>query len=168
MTLLGLPISTAKTDVTLGFPSASRKHDPGINRFCPSAQSPSEGVAEITTGALIPRSMEQVSVSVKGPKTLSSPAPTVLVSVILVTPPQQASGKAVPGVDASAGIVAWKKSRLITVMFFSGIVRSDTPSPFVSQPSVTEVGVNSQPMKSRVTSHSAFMIPTVDRSGTAG
>src|SRR5262245_16448299 len=168
MTLLGLPTSTPKTEVTLGVPSASTKHEPGISRFCPLLQSPSEGVAEITTGALIPRSIGHVSVCVNGPKTLSSLSPKVLVNVIVVGPPQHAKGNAVPGVEVSTGIVACRRSRFTTVMFLNGIDRSDMPSPLASQAIAMEVGVKPHPTKSSVTSQSAFMIPTVDRSGTAG
>jgi len=99
---------------------------------------------------------------------LSSPALTVLVNVIVATPPQHARGKAVPGLETSTGIVACNKDLLTTVMFFKGTTRSGTASPLESQPSVIEVGVNPHPIKSSVTSQSAFMIPTLDCTGTSG
>jgi hypothetical protein len=103
-----------------------------------------------------------------GPNTLSSPALSVQVSVMVASPPQQASGNAVPGLVPSAGNVAWKRSGLMMVMFLSGIKSSGTPSPLVSQLMATDVGMNPQLTKFNVIAQSPLIMPTVDRAGTAG
>src|SRR5215471_10070659 len=72
------------------------KQKPGKIRFCGVEQSPVDGEAETMTGALCPRSMLQVAVSVNGPKILSSPAETVRDNVNVTNPPQHASGNAEP------------------------------------------------------------------------
>src|SRR5258706_14877283 len=139
MTLFGFPDSTANTDVTLVVlpPNAvgNTKHAPLINKSCDTAQSPCEGVTEMITGALTPRSMTQTAVLVNGPKMLLSPAVNVVVNVKVAKPPQQLNGKAVPMKPACPGAasVPLTKLMLIGVTLTKAVVVSTTPSPFVSQ-----------------------------------
>src|SRR6185503_14273093 len=95
-TLFGFPNSTPNTDVTFAVPFGSTKHAPDINRSCADVQSPSDGVTDITTGALTPRSITHVVVRVNGPKTLLSPPVNVVVNVRFANPPQHVNGNAVP------------------------------------------------------------------------
>src|SRR5205085_10963450 len=169
MTLAGLPRSTAYTAVTFGLPSPSRKHAPGMMRFCATAQSRLPGEAEITTGARCPRSIGTVWVIVKVPKTLLSPSVTVTLKTALAAPPQQASGNGVPGsAGPSAGSVARTSKGLMTVTSLSGINNSGTPSALVSQTMLIEPGKGLQPTKFKVTSQSALMMPTVERGAGTG
>src|SRR5215207_4795830 len=87
-TLFGFPCSTAKTLVTppmmFGPPATNcvkEKQAPLMSRFCKTPQSPSDGVTEITTGALVPRFKAQVVALVKAPNSLLSPAEKVVVTV---------------------------------------------------------------------------------------
>src|SRR5436853_3811231 len=163
MTLAGLLRSTANTDVTFGLPSASRKHEPGMIRFCGTAQSAVDGEADIITGARWPRSISTICVSVKVPKILLSPSVTVRLITTFALPPQQASGNGVPGnCGPSAGSVARTNSGLMIVTSLSGIINSGTPSALVSQTMLIEAGRKLQLMKLIVTSQRALMMPTVE------
>src|SRR6185503_8681610 len=123
--------------------SASKKHEPTTIISCSTEHKLSEGEAETTTGALMPRSIWQTCVCVNGPNELSSPPVTVRLKIMLATPPQQASGKAVPGsCGESAGIVACNNSLFTMVIFLSGMISSGTPSAFPSQTISIFVGVN--------------------------
>src|SRR2546423_15118685 len=94
---------------------------------------------------------------------LSAPV-TVWLSTTLALPPQQAKGNGVPGnCGHSAGSVGRTSNGLMTVTFLSGIINSGTPSALVSQTMLIEPGMTLHPTKSRVTSHSALMRPTVER-----
>jgi hypothetical protein len=132
-TLFALPLSTANTLVTFADPSGNKKHAPVINVSCGTAQSPSDGDSEITTGALTPRSIEHVVVSVNNPNRLLSPLVNVVVVTRFATPPQHANGNAVPGsCGARAANVPLTRFLLTGVTDDNAIVRSGTPSLFVS------------------------------------
>jgi len=101
-----------------------------------------DGDAEITTGALGPMSITHVVLLVNPPvvnrlKMLLFPGPNVTVLVNVANPPQHASGKAVPGNPGSTASVPWIRFWLTGVTLVNGIARSGTPSPFVSQVSVS-------------------------------
>src|SRR5262245_33725967 len=142
MTLLALPTSTAKTLVTFVDPTpagpndGNTKHAPLINRSCWTAQLPSAGVTEITTGALTPRSITQFAVLVKAPKTLLSPAVNVVVNVRFANPPQHANGNAVQLSPVPPGVLKVPRTRLMLfgTTLVSGTTVSTKPSPFESQP----------------------------------
>jgi hypothetical protein len=188
-TLFGFPLSTPNTDVTFAVPFGSMKHAPDINRSCAVVQSPSDGVTDITTGALTPRSITHVVVLVNGPNTLLSPAVNVVVNVRFAKPPQHVNGNAVPvnPDDAGPASVPLTRFLLIGLTAVSGIVKSATPSAFVSQITanaldtvlpgrcsgtpvsalkpwhtvVVSLGINAHPRKFNCTLHTALMIPEV-------
>ena len=138
MTLAGLPDSTANTDVTLVVlppkEVGNTKHAPLINKSCGVEQSPSEGVIEMVTGALTPRSMTQVVVLVNGPKMLLSPSVNVVINVKFAKPPQQDSGKAVPTNPVAPGAANVPLTKLMFngVTDVNAVVVSGIPSPLVS------------------------------------
>src|ERR1051325_7988040 len=153
------------------------------------AQSPVDGVTEITTGALTPRSITQVEVKANAPKMLLSPAVNEVVNVRFANPPQQVNGKAVrtkppaPGADN----VPLTRLMLFGVTLVKAVDVSGMPSPFVSQINaraeltvlpgrcsgtpvsdenpwqivVTSFGMKKQPRKFNCTLHTALMIPEV-------
>src|SRR5262249_11802421 len=169
ITWLGLSRSTAKIEFTFATLSGRRKHEPTICKFCGTEQSPSTGVAEMTTGALKPRSIVAVCVWVKGPYMLSSPAETVLVKIKVAWPPQHAKGNAVPGsCGDNDGSVAFTSSGSTTVMSLNGITASGTPSPLTSHVNTMDVGVNPHSMNPSVTSHKALIMPFIEPDPTAG
>ncbi len=133
--------SIANTDVTLGTPLIT-KHAPVINRSCDNAQLPFDGATEITTGALVPNAIAQVTVLVNGPNMLLSPSENVVVITIVPAPPQQADGNpeddVVPN-DPDTGIVALTRLQLTGVTFTNATVVSAIPSPFVSHDNVAAV-----------------------------
>jgi hypothetical protein len=134
-------LSNANTDVTFGTPLI-KKHAPVINMSCGTEQLPFDGVAENTTGALVPRASAHVTVLVNGPNALLSPAVNVVVIVIVPAPPQHAAGNPLVGVvpnDADTGIAAVSRLQLTGVTFTSATVVSAIPSPFVSQANVAAV-----------------------------
>jgi hypothetical protein len=192
--------STANTDVTFVIGPLGpliMKHAPVIIRSCGTAQLPSDGVAENTTGALNPSGALHTTVLVNGPKMLLSPDVNVVVTVTVPVPPQHAAGNPLaelaPNV-ADLGIVALTRLQFTGVTFCSAITDSGIPSPFVSHASVTAVvtvlpglcngtpvsaskpwqmivasfGKNPQPTMFNCTSHSALMIPVVVVALTAG
>jgi hypothetical protein len=122
-----------------GTACVKQKHAPEINRSCPTAQFPSDGVMLYTTGALVPNANVQLVVRVNGPNTLLSPAENVVVTVIVDTPPQHVSGNAVPGALDSTAAVALTRLQFTGVTFVNAIVASAIPSPFVSHASVAAV-----------------------------
>src|SRR5690349_3283355 len=134
MTLLALPTSTANTLVTFVAPTqtapgpndGNTKHAPLINRSCVTAQLPSDGVTEMMTGALTPKSIVQFAVRVNAPKTLLSPAVNVVVSVRFAKPPQHASGNAVQPKPVAPGALSVPRTRLMLfgTTFVSGITVS--------------------------------------------
>jgi len=111
----------------------------------------------------------------------------VVVTRIVAVPPQHASGKAVPGRLASAGIVALTRLQFTGVTLVNTNVASATPSPFVSHVSVaavvtvlpgrcsgipvsvwnpwqmivTSFGKNPHPTRFNCTAHNAFTTPVV-------
>lgn len=167
--------------------SVKQKHAPEINRFCSIEQFPSDGVTLNTTGALVPNANEHVVVRVNAPKMLLSPIENVVVTVIVAAPPQHASGNAVPGLLASAGIVALTRLQFTGVTLVNNRTDSGIPSPFVSHVSVAAVvtvfpgrcsgipvsvwnpwqmivvsfGKNPHPTRFNCTAHNAFTIPVV-------
>src|SRR5437868_4058250 len=147
ITLFGFAASTANTDVTFAAPFGRMKHAPVMMMSCGFAQSTGpDGDAEITTGALRPRSSAHVVVRVNPPtcastlKMLLLPAVNVVTEVNVATPPQQVSGKTVPG---SCGVndcnVPRTRFGLTGVTPVNGIARSGTPSRLVSQFNVDAV-----------------------------
>jgi hypothetical protein len=189
ITLFGFPLSTANTDVTFAVPFGSTKHAPDINRSCAVEQSPSDGVTDITTGALTPRSITHVVVLVNAPNRLLSPAVNVVVNVRFANPPQHVNGNAVPTKPGAAGPDNVPLTRFLFngVTAVNGIVKSGTPSAFVSQITdsalvtvfpgrcsgtpvsalkpwhtvVVSLGINAHPTKFNCTLHTALMIPEV-------
>lgn len=137
----GFARSNANTDVTFGTPLIM-KHAPDINRSCGTAQLPSDGVTENTTGALVPRLIEHATVRVNGPKMLLSPDENVVVTNTVPAPPQHAAGNPLvefgPNV-ADTGIVALTRLQLTGVTFVNVTTDSAIPSPFVSHDNVTAV-----------------------------
>ena len=137
-----MPDSTANTEVTFAVPLGRMKHAPLINRSCATLQSPVDGVTEIITGALNPRSSAHVVVRVNPPtcgitlKMLLLPAENVVVNVNVPNPPQQVSGNAVPMKPVAAGAVNVPLTRLmlVGVTTVNAVKLSATPSPLVSQP----------------------------------
>jgi hypothetical protein len=115
------------------------KHAPLINRSCGTAQFPSDGDTENTTGALTPNAIVHVVVRVNGPNTLLSPELNVVVTVTVPVPPQHAAGNAVPGNVASGLNVPLTRLQFNGVTLVNGIVASAIPSPFVSHASVAAV-----------------------------
>jgi hypothetical protein len=150
ITFAEFAMSTANTDVTFVVPFGSRKQLPLITKSWQLLQSNGpDGDAEITTGALNPRSSVQLILLVKPPpgntlKMLLFPALNVTVFVSVANPPQHAVGNAVPGrVGVSTANVPWIRFAFTGVTFvngvpgsFPGTPRSNTPSPFESQNSV--------------------------------
>src|SRR5436853_3436021 len=139
ITLFGFAASTANTDVTFAVPFGRMKHAPVMMMSCGFAQSTGpDGDAEITTGALRPRSSTHVVVRVNPPvvsrlKMLLLPAVNVTVAFIVAKPPQQVSGKAVPGSCGTSDCnVPRTRFGLTGVTAVNGIARSGTPSPLVS------------------------------------
>jgi hypothetical protein len=104
--------STANTDVTFTVPFGRMKQLPGIVISCPAEQSISDGVADITTGALCPKSNPHENDSWNPPldsrlKMLLFPAENVVVVVNVASPPQHAVGtigNPVPG-DCDVGLM---------------------------------------------------------------
>jgi hypothetical protein len=138
ITLFGFPRSTANTLVT--DPCGMMKHAPLINRSCGTAQFPSLGVTENTTGALTPNAAVHTAVLVNAPNTLLSPLVNVVVTVNVPVPPQHAAGNAVPGNCVPNGNnVPLTRFRFNGVTAPNATVLSATPSPFVSHASVTAV-----------------------------
>jgi hypothetical protein len=139
--LLGLPSSTANTDVTFDVPFGNTKQNPEINRSCGVAQSTGPlGVTDITTGARFPMSITHVVEKLNNPNWLLSPAVNVVVNVRFANPPQHANGNADPN-DGSLGFplgaaavanVPLTRFALTGVTFVNGITRSGIASPSVS------------------------------------
>jgi len=193
ITFAEFAMSTANTDVTFVVPFGSMKQLPVINRSWQLLQSNGpEGDAEITTGALNPKSNTHVVLRVNPPvdsrlKMLLLPALNVTTSVSVANPPQHASGNAVPGNPGCTASVPWIRFWFTGVTFDNGIARSGTPSPFVSQVTVSALvtvlpalcngnpvesakpwqiivvsfGIIPHPIMSSVTAHSALIIPAV-------
>jgi len=195
ITFAEFAMSTANTDVTFVVPFGSMKQLPVINRSWQLLQSNGpDGDAEITTGALGPKSRLHVMLRVNPPvcsrlKMLLLPALNVTTFVSVANPPQHASGNAVPGNPnpVSDASVPWIRFWFTGVTFDNGIARSGTPSPFVSQFTVSafvtvlpalcngnpvesanpwqmivvSFGIIPHPTTFNVTLHSAFTIPAV-------
>jgi hypothetical protein len=131
------PSSNANTLVI--DPCGIMKHAPEINRSCATAQFPSDGVTENTTGALTPNGTVHTVVRVNAPNTLLSPVVNVVVTVIVPVPPQHAAGKAVPGNVASGLNVPLTRLQFTGVTLVNAITASAILSPFVSHTSVAAV-----------------------------
>src|SRR5262249_42900202 len=136
---------TANTDVTFVVPFGSMKQLPVTNRSWQLLQSNGpDGDAEITTGALGPTSIRHEVLRVNPPvpgsrlkMLLLFPVMRAPVFTTLQTPPQHASGNAVPGNPGSTASVPWIRFWFTGVTLDSGTARSGTPSPFVSQLNVS-------------------------------
>ena len=183
----GFVLSTANT-LVIG-PCGIMKHAPLINRSCGTAQLPLDGVTLNTTGALTPNAAVHTAVLVNAPNTLLSPEVNVVVTVNVPTPPQHATGNAVPG-----NCTAFTTFNVpLTRFLFNGVtppnatVVSAIPSPFVSHAKATAVvtvfpgrgsgcpvsdpnpwhtivvslGKNPHPTRFTCTAHSALTTPVV-------
>ena len=139
ITFAEFAMSTANTDVTFVVPFGNMKQLPVTSRSWQLLQSNGpDGDADITTGALSPKSIGQVVVLVNPPvdnmlKMLLLPAVNVTVLVNVANPPQHANGNAVNG-SCGPNVANTPVTRFLLtgVTLVNGIAKLGTPVPLVS------------------------------------
>src|SRR5262249_49591848 len=136
------PTGTKLTLVTAGVPSGKQKQAPDIRMSCDTAQfTLPDGIAENTTGALVPSANTQLVTLVNGPQKLLSPPVNVVTSVRIPVPPQHTDGQLLLNSTgaASVPVIRLQLTGVTLVNATIGTPAVGTPAPVTSHATVAAV-----------------------------